>query len=121
MIKFAHVRGTWHSPPHARGDMIRIRKKGPVMSKDYQKPKLVPVSFDFENAAPLAHTQPYMTLSRMDVLGIVQSAYDELGASDSGLIAAKRDVLGEVADGQLALALRTAIVGAGKAGCGCSH
>lgn len=86
------------------------------MSTGYGKANLTRLGFDFEKSI-LARTQPYLTLSRKDVLGIVQSAFDELGADDPELIAIKRDVLSEVSEGKLAHALRTAIVGAGKACC----
>lgn len=88
------------------------------MSKDYGKPGITPVGFDFENSG-LSRAEATMTLSRKDVLGIVHSAFEELGGQSERLIAVKRDVLGEVSEGRLAHALRTAIVGAGKAGCSC--
>jgi hypothetical protein len=86
------------------------------MSKDIGKIAIVPLEFDFEGAR-LTETKAYMTLSGKDVLGIVQSALSELAPSqDPQLIAIKRAVLEEVAQGKLAHALRTAIVGAGKRG-----
>ncbi len=88
------------------------------MPEDYGKPSIVPLAFDFDNAR-LARAEAYMTLSRKDVLGIVQSAFDELGPASEPLIAVKREVVAEVAEGKLAHALRTAIVGAGKVGCTC--
>lgn len=88
------------------------------MSEEYGKPALAPVAFDFETSR-LESEQNSITLSRKDVLGIVQSAFDDLGPVTDRIVAVKRDVLGEVADGNLAKALRTAIIGAGKAGCTC--
>lgn len=88
------------------------------MTDDYRPPKLDNLGFDFENSI-LARAQAYLTLSRKDVLGIVQSAFEELGADDPELIAIKRQVLNDVGEGKLAHALRTAIVGAGRRGCTC--
>lgn len=88
------------------------------MSDEYGKPAIVPIGFDFDNSC-LGVAEASMTLSRKDVLGIVQSAFDDLGPMSEQFIAVKRDVLGEVSEGKLAQALRTAIVGAGKAGCKC--
>lgn len=88
------------------------------MSEEYGKPAITPVAFDFEDS-PIPSGQSAITLSRMDVLGIVQSAFDDLGPTSERIIEVKREVLGEVADGKLAHALRTAIVGAGKACCKC--
>ena len=88
------------------------------MSEEYGKPTLAPIWFDFDNAQ-LAPTEAHMALSRTDVLGIVQSAFDEFGPATERLVEVKREVLAEVADGKLAHALRTAIVGAGKACCKC--
>lgn len=88
------------------------------MSEEYGKPTIVPVAFDFENS-PKVSEQPVISLSGKDVLGIVQSAFDDLGPVNEQIVAVKRDVLAEVSDGKLAEALRTAIVGAGKAGCKC--
>lgn len=85
------------------------------MTTSYEKPGLQLVAFDFDNAPRLDRTEAYMTLSRKDVLGIVQSAFEELGSEHPELIAIKRQVLQEVADGRLAQALRTAIIGAGNA------
>ncbi len=84
------------------------------MSMNYETPGVLPIRYDFDNAPQLGRTEAYMTLSRKDVLGIVQSAFEELGPQTPELIAVKRNVLQEVAEGRLALALRTAIVGAGK-------
>ncbi len=84
------------------------------MSRGYDKGNLTRLGFDFDDSI-LARADAYITLSRKDVLGIVQSAYDELGADDPELIAIKRQVLAEVCEGKLAHALRTAIIGAGKA------
>ena len=88
------------------------------MSRDYRKSNLTRLGFDFEKSI-LAPAEAYLTLSRKDVLGIVQSAYDELGTDDPELIAIKRQVLAEVGEGKLAHALRSAIVGAGRRGCTC--
>lgn len=88
------------------------------MSELYGKPAIVPIGFDFEDSF-LTDTQAYMTLSRKDVLGIVQSAFDEIGPATDNLIDVRREVLADVAEGKLAHALRTAIVGAGKSGCKC--
>jgi hypothetical protein len=86
------------------------------MSDEYGKPAITPIAFDFDKAR-LAPEQTAITLSRKDVLGIVQSAFEELGPVSEKLIAVKREVLAEVAEGRPAHALRTAIVGAGKACC----
>lgn len=88
------------------------------MSEDYGKPAILPVAFDFEKAR-LDRSELFMTLSRKDVLGIVQSAFEEFGPATERLVEVKREVLAEVAEGKLAHALRTAIVGAGKACCTC--
>ena len=88
------------------------------MSTGYGKANLTRLGFDFEKSI-LARTQPYLTLSRKDVLGIVQSAFEELGPERATMVAIKRDVLAEVANGRPAHALRAAIIGAGKAGCTC--
>lgn len=88
------------------------------MSEEYGNPAIAPVDFDFDNAR-LAPSQVSMTISRKDVLGIVQSAFSELGPVDERMIAVKREVLDEVAEGRLASALRTAIVGAGRSCCTC--
>lgn len=83
------------------------------MSDEYGKPAITPIAFDFEKAR-LAPDAASMTLSGKDVLGIVQSAFEELGPTSEGLIEVKREVLAEVAEGRPAHALRTAIMGAGK-------
>ncbi len=88
------------------------------MSQQYGKPAIVPVGFDFESAR-LTDAQAYVTLSRSDVLGIVQSAFEAIGPASQSTIAVKHEVLDTVAEGRLADALRTAIIGAGKAGCTC--
>ena len=88
------------------------------MSEEYGKPAIVPIDFHFESSC-LAAAETSMTLSGKDVLGIVQSAFDDLGPMSERIIAVKRDVLDEVSEGKIAQALRTAIVGAGKAGCNC--
>ncbi len=92
-------------------------KKGIRVVEKYGKPAIGVINFDFDSAQ-LARTEVYMTLSRTDVLGIAQSAFDELGPQSPELVAIKREVLSEVSEGKLAHALRTAIIGAGKAGCG---
>lgn len=81
------------------------------MSEEYGKPAIQPIALDF------AHS--HAPASGKDVLGIVQSAFDELGPATDRLIEVKREVLAEVSEGRLAHALRKAIVGAGKAGCTC--
>ncbi len=88
------------------------------MSEHYGKPAVLPLAFDFDNAR-LAEGQTHLPVSGMDVLGIVQSAFEELGAANEALIAVKREVLAEVSERKIAHALRTAIVGAGKACCRC--
>jgi hypothetical protein len=88
------------------------------MSSDYGRGSLKRLEFDFEKSV-LSRAEAHLILSRKDVLGIVQSAYDELGADDPELVAIKREVLAEVGDGKVAHALRTAIVGAGRRGCTC--
>ena len=84
------------------------------MSRDYGKASLTRLGFEFEDPA-VCEGEDCLTLSHKDVLGIVQSAYDELGADDPELIAIKHHVLIEVSEGRLAHALRAAIVGAGRA------
>lgn len=88
------------------------------MSDEYGRPAIVAIGFDFENSC-LTTEETSLALSRKDVLGIVQSAFDDLGPMSERIIAVKRDVMEEVSEGKLAQALRTAIVGAGKAGCKC--
>jgi hypothetical protein len=83
------------------------------MSDEYGKPAITLIAFDFEKAR-LASDAAHMPLSGKDVLGIVQSAFEELGLTSGRLIEVKREVLAEVAEGRPAHALRTAIVGAGK-------
>jgi hypothetical protein len=83
------------------------------MTDQYRPTALTRLSFDFE-AAVLRRCDAYLTLSRKDVLGIVQSACDKLEADDPDLIALKQRVLEDVAEGKLAHALRTAIIGAGE-------
>lgn len=85
------------------------------MSKNYASPEVGPIEFDFEDSI-LPNAQAYMTLSRKDVLGIVNSAFAQLGADRRALVAVKREVLEAVVEGRLAEALRIAIVGAGQAG-----
>lgn len=81
------------------------------MHDEYRKTELTPLAFDFEDSV-LARCEAFLTLSRIDVLGIVQSAFDELGSDNPHLITLKKRVLEEVAEGRLAHALRTAITGA---------
>lgn len=88
------------------------------MSDEYGKPAVVPLGFDFENSC-LTNAETSLSLSGKDVLGIVQSALDDLGPMSERIVSVKRDVMAEVSEGKLAHALRTAIVGAGKAGCNC--
>lgn len=88
------------------------------MSEEYTKPAFAPVAFDFENSR-LDSEQNTIALSSKDVLGIVQSAFNDIGPANDGIIAVKRAVLDEVSEGKLAHALRTAIVGAAKTGCTC--
>lgn len=88
------------------------------MSEEYGAPAIQPIGFDFETAR-LAPSQTHLPLSRIDVLGIVQAAFEEFGPATEKIIAVKSEVLNEVSDGKLAQALRTAIVGAGKSGCSC--
>lgn len=83
------------------------------MIEDYTPPGLAPLGFDFEQA-DRASDKASLTLSGTEVLGIVQSALAELGPASERIIAVKRDVLEKVAEGRLAEALHTAIVGAGK-------
>lgn len=88
------------------------------MSKRYGNVGVAPLSFDYEaswQSGALAH----LVLSPKDVLGIVQSALDDLATAEPELIAVKRDVLEAVSEGKLAEALRTAIVGAGQRTCSC--
>jgi hypothetical protein len=88
------------------------------MSDEYGKPAITPIAFDFATAPP-ASDAASITLSGKDVLGIVQSAFEDLGPTSERLIEVKREVLAEVARGRPAHALRTAIVGAGKSCCTC--
>jgi len=85
------------------------------MAEEYDRRGLEPITFDF--AGSRSTDGSCLTLSQRDVLAIVQSAFDELGAKVPALIAVKRDVLDEVAKGRLADALRLAIIGAGRAHC----
>lgn len=89
------------------------------MSKQYDTPRIVPLHYDFEGAPQLGRTDAYMTFSRKDVLAIVHSAFDEIAPQHPDLTAIKQNVLQEVADGRLAHAVRTAIVGAGRTCCAC--
>jgi len=81
------------------------------MPDEYRKTVLNPLGYDFEESI-LERCDPYLTLSRNDVLAIVQSAFEVLGDNDPHLIAIKQQVLTDVAEGKLAHALRTAITGA---------
>ncbi len=90
------------------------------MTDDYRSPRLYRLGFDFENSV-LTEGDTALRLSRKDVLGIVQVSYEELGSDDPALIVAKQDVLEEVAQGKLAHALRTAIIGAGQSRCICCN
>lgn len=88
------------------------------MTEEYRKSLLTRLGFDFDGAI-LARCDAYLTLSRKDVMGIVQSAFDEIGADDPDLIVVKAQVLNEVAEGKLAHAIRSAIIGAGSRACPC--
>lgn len=88
------------------------------MTQDYRKQRLDRLGFEFEDAVT-AKLDAHLTLSHKEVLGIVQASYDALGADDPQLIAAKRAVFEEVAQGKLARAIRTAIIAAGKRQCNC--
>jgi hypothetical protein len=88
------------------------------ISEEYRKPAIAPVAFDFEKSH-VSRDETTIALSRLDVLGIVQSAFSEFEPGNGSMIAVKRKVVGEVSEGQLADALRTAIIGAGKMGCAC--
>lgn len=88
------------------------------MSEEYAEPVLGPITFDFDSVR-LAPTEASTPLTRMDVLGIVQSAFEEFGPATEQLVEVKREVLDEVAEGKLGQALRTAIVGAVKSCCNC--
>jgi hypothetical protein len=85
------------------------------VTDDYRKSALSRLDFDFEGSH-LARHDAYLTLSRKDVLGIVQSALDELGWDETDVTAVKKQVFEEVADGALAQALRTAIIGVATMG-----
>jgi hypothetical protein len=85
---------------------------------DYRPPVSSQLAYDFDGAPPIEPGRA-LYLSHKDVLGLVQSALEELGSRDPALIALKRAVFEEVVDGRLAEALRTAIVGAGRAGHAC--
>ena len=84
------------------------------MSNHYDGLRVTPVGFDF-GAGDSVDLNGAVTLTGMDVLGIIQAAFDDLGANSPLLVAVKRDVLDLVADGNYAHALRAAIVGAGTA------
>jgi hypothetical protein len=88
------------------------------MSDEYRKPVIAPLAFDFDNSQ-LTADQDSIALSGKDVLCIVHAALEEFGGATEEMIAVKREVLGQVSEGKLAQALRTAIVGAGKARCTC--
>ncbi|MBI1402355.1 MAG: hypothetical protein GC147_03985 [Porphyrobacter sp.] len=83
------------------------------MSEDYARPRLASLEFDFTKAA-LTRADAFMTLSRKDVLAIVQAALRELETDEAERIAIMREVLDVVAAGRLADALRCAIVHAGR-------
>lgn len=82
------------------------------MTQIYQKPSVYPIGFEF-GVVQLGQSESSISLSPLDILGIVQSAFDELEPQSPEFNAIKLQVLTEVADGKLALALKTAIVGAG--------
>jgi hypothetical protein len=86
------------------------------MRERYAAPAMVSVEFGFENCQ--VEGQAHLHLSGKDVLGIVQSAFGELGSHNLALTEVKGEVLDQVTDGRLAKALHTAIIGAGKARCG---
>ena len=90
------------------------------MPQEYGKPAITPLGFDFDNARVL-DAQAHISLSRTDVLGIVQSALDEIGPASEDIVALKREVLNAVAEGRLADALRTAILGAGRVSPSCRN
>lgn len=94
---------------------MRIREKSFRMSDHYAKPGLAPIDYDVYKGR-LATDRTSLTLSGKDVLGLVQSALAELGPANDRIIAVKREVLEQVSEGRLAEALRTAIVGAARAG-----
>ena len=80
----------------------------------YTSPKLSALEFDFDGGAPLDQKQARVELSGKDVLGIVQSAFDEIASDSRDLIDAKRAIFEQVAKGGLASALRAAIVAASR-------
>ncbi len=90
------------------------------MSNHYGKAAIAPVNFDFE-ASRRGGAVAQLNLTQKDVLGIVQSAFDDIASKDPALIAVMCDVLDEVSEGMLADALRLAIVGAGKRTCSCCN
>jgi hypothetical protein len=81
---------------------------------DYRSPISCQLAYDFENA-PIIPPGQCLSLSHKEVLAIVQSALDELGPPDAARLTLKRRVFEEVAEGRLAQALRTAILGANSA------
>ena len=83
------------------------------MPSEYRKPRLSPLSFNFHDQ-PASDPGTAITLSPMDVLGIVHAAFEAIDPDDPGLRIAKFKVLEEVATGRLAHALRDAIVAAGQ-------
>lgn len=84
------------------------------MSSHYDGLNLKPLAFDFDAGEPVG-LNGSVTLTGLDVLGIVQAAFDDLAPRDDQLlVAVKLAVLEEVAEGRLAEALRTAITGAGR-------
>ena len=104
----------WRTGPESCQKKEKVHR----MSEEYGKPAIAPVAFDFENSR-LDNEQNTIALSRKDVLGIVQSAFNDIGPANDRTVAVKRAVLDEVSEGKLADALRTAIIGAARTGCTC--
>lgn len=82
----------------------------------YASPNLTKLAFDCGEDAPLDPTQTQILLSAKDVLALVQAAFDELAADGLDLRDAKREIFERVAKAELAQALRSAILAAGRVG-----
>ncbi len=86
----------------------------------YLRPALVPLATDGElprvaGGAPNVHLRP------MELLGVIQSCFDELELPlDGDLVELKLRILKEVSEGRLTAAVRLAIFAAGNSRCGCS-
>lgn len=83
------------------------------MKQQYNKPQIAVFSnsFDVQRKSPV-YSGP--SLTHKHILGLVEDAFAEISGDLTATIAIKRQVLELLAEGNFALALRTAIVGASK-------